>query len=62
MGSQTYGIDTEMVARVASEIKVCQQGIEICLVIGGGNIFRGGVVMLPGWNAPQAIIWVCWQR
>ena len=42
MGSQTYGIDTEMVARVASEIKaVSQQGIEICLVIGGGNIFRG---------------------
>ncbi|NBX07948.1 MAG: UMP kinase, partial [Proteobacteria bacterium] len=42
MGSQAYGIDTEMVARVASEIKaVSQQGIEICLVIGGGNIFRG---------------------
>ena len=42
MGSQAYGIDTEMVARVAREIKaVSQQGIEICLVIGGGNIFRG---------------------
>src|SRR5210317_482610 len=42
MGNQAYGIDTEMVARVASEIKsVSQQGIEICLVIGGGNIFRG---------------------
>ena len=42
MGKQPYGIDTEMVARVASEIKaVSEQGIEICLVIGGGNIFRG---------------------
>ena len=42
MGSQAYGIDTEMVARVAREIKaVSQQGTEICLVIGGGNIFRG---------------------
>ena len=42
MGKQPFGIDTEMVARVASEIKaVSEQGIEICLVIGGGNIFRG---------------------
>ena len=42
MGKQTYGIDTDMVLRVAEEIKgVCEQGIEVCLVIGGGNIFRG---------------------
>ena len=31
-----------MVLRVAEEIKgVSEQGIEVCLVIGGGNIFRG---------------------
>jgi uridylate kinase len=42
MGSQSYGIDPEMVSRVAQEIKaVTDQGIEVCLVIGGGNIFRG---------------------
>ena len=42
MGGQAYGIDTEMVSKVASEVKaVAEQGIEICLVIGGGNIFRG---------------------
>jgi len=42
MGGQAYGIDTEMVSKVASEVKaVVEQGIEICLVIGGGNIFRG---------------------
>ena len=42
MGSQSYGIDTEMVNRVAGEIAdVIAQGIEVCLVIGGGNIFRG---------------------
>lgn len=42
MGRQPYGIDTEMVANVAAEVKaVAEQGIEICLVIGGGNIFRG---------------------
>ena len=42
MGKQAYGIDTDMVLRVAEEIKgVSEQGIEVCLVIGGGNIFRG---------------------
>ena len=37
MGSQSYGIDPEMVATVAREAS----GVETCLVIGGGNIFRG---------------------
>ena len=42
MGKQSYGIDTEMVAAVAREVKdVVDSGVEVCLVIGGGNIFRG---------------------
>ena len=42
MGHQAYGIDTEMVASVAKEVKnVVADGVEVCLVIGGGNIFRG---------------------
>ena len=42
MGQQAYGIDTEMVASVAREVKdVVVDGVEVCLVIGGGNIFRG---------------------
>ena len=42
MGERSYGIDPAMVTRVAEEIKhVINQGVEICLVIGGGNIFRG---------------------
>lgn len=42
MGNQDYGIDTAMVSRVASEITdVVSQNIQVCLVIGGGNIFRG---------------------
>ena len=42
MGQQAYGIDTEMVASVAREVKgVVADGVEVCLVIGGGNIFRG---------------------
>ena len=42
MGQRAYGIDTEMVASVAKEVKdVVAGGVEVCLVIGGGNIFRG---------------------
>jgi uridylate kinase len=42
MGDQAYGIDMKTVDAVAEEIaEVVRQGVELCLVIGGGNIFRG---------------------
>src|SRR6201988_3720606 len=42
MGTREYGLDPETVARVADEIQsVHALGVELCLVIGGGNIFRG---------------------
>ncbi len=42
MGDQSFGIDPATVARVAGEVKAAKDaGFELCLVIGGGNIFRG---------------------
>ncbi len=42
MGSQSFGIDEEVVARIADEIRdVCELGVELAVVIGGGNIIRG---------------------
>lgn len=42
MGKNAFGIDPETVERIAGEIKtVTSLGTEVCLVIGGGNIFRG---------------------
>ncbi len=42
MGEQQYGIDPAYVARLAEEVKAAKEtGLEMCLVIGGGNIFRG---------------------
>ena len=42
MGSREGGLDPEFVARIADEIQTVHAlGVEICLVIGGGNIFRG---------------------
>jgi uridylate kinase len=42
MGNESYGIDPNVIERIAGEIAdLCQQGAEIAIVIGGGNIFRG---------------------
>jgi len=42
MGDQSYGLHPPTVERVAAEIKAVHDlGVEICMVIGGGNIFRG---------------------
>src|SRR5580704_6533195 len=42
MGDQSYGLDPKIIGRIAQEVKsVNQLGVQIALVIGGGNIFRG---------------------
>ena len=42
MGDGPYGIDSETVNRIAADIgEVHRQGVQICVVVGGGNIFRG---------------------
>ena len=42
MGDSAFGIDMDTVEAVAQDLKqVADSGIELCLVIGGGNIFRG---------------------
>ena len=42
MGDRQYGIDPKRLAEYAKEIKeVAEKGIEVAIVIGGGNIFRG---------------------
>ena len=42
MGEQEFGLDPAVVERVADEIQsVLKLGVEVCVVIGGGNIFRG---------------------
>jgi uridylate kinase len=42
MGKREYGHDPEIIARISQEVKdVHQLGAQVCLVVGGGNIFRG---------------------
>lgn len=42
MGDKEFGVDTVVINAIASEVKaVYDMGVEVALVIGGGNIFRG---------------------
>ena len=42
MGSQNYGLHPPTVERIACEIKqIYDLGVEVCMVVGGGNVFRG---------------------
>ena len=55
MGDQGFGIDPVTVAKMAAEVKAARDsGLEICLVIGGGNIFRGMAGAAKGMDRAQA--------
>lgn len=55
MGESGFGIDNSTVERIAGEIgKAAGTGVEICLVIGGGNIFRGVAGAAQGMNRARA--------
>jgi uridylate kinase len=54
-GDQEYGISTEVVRFIAGEVKeVHQLGVELGMVIGGGNIFRGVVASAKGMDRSSA--------
>ena len=55
MGRRDYGLDVDMVRRVAADVAdVVAAGVQVCLVIGGGNIFRGVSAAAGGMDRAQA--------
>ena len=63
MGAGQFGIDPETVAGLAGEIAAAKAaGHELCVVVGGGNIFRGiaGAAARAS-TAPPPITWACWR-
>ncbi|TVR62541.1 MAG: UMP kinase [Candidatus Competibacteraceae bacterium] len=55
MGEGEYGIDTAVLARVAGEIQeLCRLGVEVGMVIGGGNLFRGAGLARAGMDRVTA--------
>ncbi|MFP3944764.1 MAG: UMP kinase, partial [Alphaproteobacteria bacterium] len=55
MGDQPYGIELATVDRIAEEVAAAvRSGTAVCLVIGGGNIFRGLQVAAQGMERASA--------
>ena len=55
MGEDAYGINREVLARVTGEIReVMATGVQLALVVGGGNFFRGVSVGAQGMDRAQA--------
>jgi uridylate kinase len=55
MGSGAYGIDPAETARIAAEVKaVHETGLELCVVVGGANIFRGLAAAAKGFDRASA--------
>jgi len=55
MGGEDYGIDPAVLYRIASEIKdLIQHGVQVGVVIGGGNIFRGAGLAAKGMDRVSA--------
>ncbi|MDX8398057.1 MAG: UMP kinase [Mariprofundaceae bacterium] len=55
MGDGSYGIDPKTIDRLASElIQVSSSGVELAIVIGGGNIFRGNMGTASGMDRASA--------
>jgi uridylate kinase len=55
MGEQGYGVDPATIIRIASEIKdVHALGVEVAIVVGGGNIFRGVALSARGMDRASA--------
>ena len=65
MGEREYGLDPATVDRIAERGQdACTPwASQVCLVIGGGNIFRGVAGAAPGHGPRQRpTTWACWRR
>lgn len=55
MGNKPFGIDFEVLSSLARQIKdIHNMGVDVCLVVGGGNIFRGAKEAAKGMNRNTA--------
>ena len=58
MGDLSYGIDPAVVDAIAKEmVEVVNAGVEVAIVVGGGNIFRGVRDRQQAWNERQPTMW-----
>lgn len=55
MGNRSYGHDVQTLQNISEDIKeVCDLGIQVCIVVGGGNIYRGADASILGMERASA--------
>jgi hypothetical protein len=63
MGDDPYGINREVIDRIVAEIaEVTRLEVEVAIVIGGGNIFRGVAPAPPASTGRPPTTWGCSRR
>lgn len=63
MGDDAFGINRATIVRMVQEVaEVVNMGVQVAVVIGGGNIFRGVAGARSAWTAPRPTTWACWPR
>ena len=61
-GDKGFGLSPEIIKTVAKQLKeVVDIDVEVAVVVGGGNIWRGKVGSEMGWTGRLQIIWGCLQ-
>ena len=59
-GSQSYGIEPATLSSIARQVvEVVKRGVEVAIVVGGGNIWRGVSVSAKGMDRYGRFIWGC---
>ncbi len=57
------GIDPMRAANIAKRVSdIHNMGVDVSMVIGAGNLWRGREGLNWGWIEPPPTTWVCWQR
>ena len=62
-GEAGYGIDPRVAASIAEQVREVQDlGVELAIVIGGGNICAARPAVRSAWTAPPPTTWACSRR
>ena len=62
-GDTGFGIDPQRALDIARRVReVREMGVDVAIVIGAGNLWRGRVGLNRAWTRPPPITWACWPR
>ncbi len=62
-GEQGNGINPTVIQSIAKQVKeIAELEVEVAVVVGGGNLWRGKQEVTWAWTARLLTIWECWRQ